>query len=73
MCVLKSYRGKKIGEKLIAHTEKEAKIQGFLGTILSAQNQVVSFYQKLGYQICSESFIDANIEHYLMQKTFDQK
>lgn len=70
VCVLKLYRGKKIGEKLMIYAEKEAQNQGYKGTILAAQAQVVTFYQKLGYQICSDVFIDANIEHYLMEKTF---
>lgn len=69
VCVLKPYRGKKIGEKLMLHAEKEAHKQGFNGTILAAQSQVVPFYEKLGYQVCSDSFMDANIEHYLMEKT----
>lgn len=68
VCVLKPHRGKKIGEKIMFHVEKEAQKQGYKGTILAVQLQVVPFYQKLGYQICSESFIDANIEHYLMEK-----
>ncbi|MBE4704442.1 GNAT family N-acetyltransferase [Spiroplasma platyhelix] len=71
VCVLKPYRGKKIGEKLMLHAEKEAQTQGFKGTMLSAQVQVVPFYKKLGYQICSEPFIDSNIEHYLMEKNIN--
>lgn len=69
VCVLKPYRGKKVGERLMIYAETEAKKQGFKGTILSSQTHAVPFYQKLGYQICSEPFIDANIEHYLMEKT----
>lgn len=71
LCVLKFYRGKKIGEKLINHAENQAKKEGYKETILSAQSQAVSFYQKLGYQICSERYIDANIEHFLMKKTLE--
>lgn len=69
VCVLKPYRGKKIGETLIIHAENEAKKQGYKSTILGAQEHAVPFYEKLGYHICSDSFIDANIKHYLMEKT----
>lgn len=73
VCVLKPYRGKKIGEKLMLHAEKEAEQQGFKATLLAAQTQVIPFYEKLGYQVCSEPFIDANIEHYLMEKQFNKQ
>lgn len=68
VCVLKPYRGKKVGEKLMMHAEKEAQKQGFKATVLAAQTQIVPFYEKLGYQVTSDPFIDANIEHYLMEK-----
>lgn len=68
VCVLKAYRGLQIGKNLINFAEQEAKNQGFKVSVLSAQSQVLDFYQKLGYQVCSEPFIDANIEHYLMEK-----
>lgn len=67
--VLKPYRGKKIGQKLMLHAEKEAKKQGYKVTILSSQTHAVPFYEKIGYKITSEPFLDANIEHYLMEKT----
>ncbi|MDQ7983054.1 MAG: GNAT family N-acetyltransferase [Spiroplasma sp.] len=68
VCVLKPYRDLKIGQKLMNFAELEAKKQGFTTAILAAQTPALNFYQRLGYQICSESFIDANIEHYLMEK-----
>lgn len=50
--------------------KKKLKKQGYKSTILAAQEQAVPFYEKLGYHICSDSFIDANIKHYLMEKIF---
>lgn len=69
ICVLKTYRGLKIGEKLVIFAEQDAKKHGFKIAILAAQTQALNFYKKLGYQICSEPFMDANIEHYLMEKS----
>lgn len=69
VCVLKAYRGLQIGESLIKFAENEAKNHGFKQSILGAQTTVLDFYQKLGYQVCSEPFMEANIEHYLMAKT----
>lgn len=67
--VLKPYRGKNIGLKLMLYAEKEAKKKGYKTTILSAQTQALPFYKKLGYKVTSDAFFDANIEHYLMEKT----
>jgi len=69
VCVLKAYRGLKIGENLINFAEQAAKSQGFKEAVLGAQTTVLDFYQKLGYQVCSKPFMEANIEHYLMKKT----
>lgn len=69
VCVLKAYRNLEIGKNLINFAEQEAKTQGFNQVVLSAQTQVLDFYQKLGYQVCSKPFMEANIEHYLMEKS----
>lgn len=69
VCVLKNYRGLKIGEEMMIFAENEAKKQGFKKAILGAQTQALDFYKKLGYQVCSEPFMDSNIEHYLMDKS----
>lgn len=68
VCVLKEYRGKNVGKALLLEMEKIAKSLNFKELHLGAQNHAIPFYEKLGYQICSNEYIDANILHHDMKK-----
>ena len=68
MAVLKEYRGKKLGTKIIAEAETFAKQQQFKTIELGAQLSAEKFYQKLGYVTYGEPFQDAGIEHVHMKK-----
>ncbi|GIO22521.1 GNAT family N-acetyltransferase [Oceanobacillus sp. J11TS1] len=68
ICVLKSQRGKSIGKQLMLKMEEEIKKQHFNKAKLNAQIQAVDFYQKLGYEVTSDEFIDAGIPHVTMVK-----
>lgn len=72
ICVLKSQRGKSIGKKLIEKMEKEIIIQDFQKAKLNAQTHAVDFYQKLGYDVISDEFMDAGIPHVTMVKNLSQ-
>jgi predicted GNAT family N-acyltransferase len=69
ICIDKEYRAKGIGKLLMDAVEKEARQQGMHSYKLNAQLQAVPFYQKLGYKVCSEEFLDAGIPHVTMKKT----
>ena len=68
VAVLKEFRGKGLGAKLMRFIEVEAAGRGFQRLILEAQVSAVPFYEKLGYIAEGEVFLDANIEHRLMTK-----
>lgn len=68
VAVLKEYRGKGLGAKLMRCIEGEASRRGFRRLILEAQVSAIPFYEKLGYVAEGEVFLDANIEHRLMSK-----
>ncbi|MDF2558112.1 MAG: family acetyltransferase YjcF [Bacillales bacterium] len=70
ICVLKEERGRKIGNLLMARIEDYAKEINMETVKLEAQVHAIPFYEKLGYDICSEEFMDAGIPHRLMTKTF---
>ncbi len=57
-----------IGKKLILYAEKLAKKLGASKVILNARKIVVPFYEKCGYTICSEMFIEIGIPHFRMEK-----
>lgn len=72
ICVLKEYRGLKVGEQLMQFMEKEVFKLGHKEIILEAQTQALNFYKKMGYQVNSDSFFNCGIEHYKMTKYLNQ-
>ncbi|ODG92806.1 MULTISPECIES: GNAT family N-acetyltransferase [Bacillaceae] len=63
ICVLSSYRGKKIGNEIMYLIHKTAKEKGLDQLVLHAQESAIPFYEKLGYKISSEIFFEAGIPH----------
>ncbi|WP_404408746.1 GNAT family N-acetyltransferase [Jeotgalibacillus malaysiensis] len=68
VCVLKTLRGKHAGVLLMTEIEQHAKNSGIQALILNAQTHALGFYEKLGYHVISDEFMDAGIPHYTMQK-----
>lgn len=68
ICVLKPYRGKSFGKKIIAAMEKEIVNKGYQKALLNAQTHAKEFYEQLGYIVISDEFIDAGIPHVTMEK-----
>jgi len=71
ICVLKAFRGKSIGKKIIAKMEDEIRQQKYTKAKLHAQQYAEKFYEKLGYHTFSEPFMDAGIPHVAMRKEMD--
>lgn len=69
ICILKEERGRKIGNVLMARIEDYAREINLNTVKLEAQVHAIPFYKKLGYEICSEEFMDAGIPHRLMSKS----
>lgn len=68
ICILKEYRGKQYGKKLINAMENKIKQQGYVKAKLNAQTHAEDFYCKLGYKTTSVPFMDAGIPHIEMIK-----
>ncbi|HLS65978.1 MAG TPA: GNAT family N-acetyltransferase [Pseudogracilibacillus sp.] len=69
ICVLKPYRNKALGKKIIAKMEEEIVTRGYDTARLNAQSYAQDFYKKLGYVVISEEeFFDAGIAHVAMEK-----
>lgn len=68
VCVLLEYRKLHIGKKLMVFMEKIAMANKFKVIILFAQIQALNFYKSLGYEVCSEQFLDGGIKHCQMEK-----
>jgi predicted GNAT family N-acyltransferase len=59
--VLKEYRGKGIGEELVKYILNELKGNGYI--YLNAQESVIGFYKKLGFETVGHRFYEADIPH----------
>lgn len=68
ICVLKENRQSGSGKAIMDKIEEHAKKQGLPALKLNAQTQAIPFYEKLGYQVISEEFMDAGIPHRTMKK-----
>jgi len=68
IAVLKSYRGRGIGKRIIEASLGLAKTKGALEAILDAQQSASGFYEKLGFRQVGEPFEEVGIPHILMTK-----
>ena len=68
VAVLKEWRGKGAGAKLMEAAETHARGAGYRNIRLHAQAHAVPFYDSLGYVPTGDSFVEANILHIAMQK-----
>ncbi|RHW39843.1 GNAT family N-acetyltransferase [Lysinibacillus yapensis] len=68
VCVLKEYRGKRLGLLIMKEIEHYAKNHDFKKLKLNAQSYAVPFYEKLDYKVTSPEFLDAGIPHRAMEK-----
>ena len=63
MAVLKSWRGLGIGRAMLAKAAALYQQQGVECITLSAQVHAIPFYEKSGFKVCSEPYLDAGILH----------
>ena len=71
VAVLRDFRKKNLGHELMMEIERYAKAKEFSTLMLDAQDHALTFYEKLGYQVEGEGFMDAGIPHHLMIKKLD--
>lgn len=67
-CIKKEFRNKGFGTFFIQYIESFYKKNGMKKIVLNAKYSMNKFYEKLGYQTCSNPFFEANIMHIKMQK-----
>ena len=68
VAVVETERSHGIGRALMEELEREAGRRGAKRVILNAQEDVVPFYERLGYTATGPRFIEANIWHRPMKK-----
>ncbi len=68
VCVIKSHRKCGIGRLIMDTIEQYAKENHIMKLVLNAQMTALYFYKRLGYIEHGDIFLDANIEHKMMDK-----
>jgi GNAT superfamily N-acetyltransferase len=68
MAVLDGFQGLGLGAKLVIYLEKIASEMGLQEVGLDARFNAIGFYEKLGYECCSEVYEKIGIPHRKMKK-----
>lgn len=68
MAVLNDLQGKGIGKALTVFAENIARDHGYKIMNMHARSNVVGFYEKMGYKVTGDEFIEITISHYVMEK-----
>lgn len=69
MAILKEYRNRNIGKKMLKYIVQLAKQRQYKDIRLSAQEQAIGFYEKQGFSVVSDVYQDAGIPHFDMRLT----
>ena len=67
LAVLKAYRGRGLGASVLLALITEAKSKGMTRVYLGAQKHATGFYEKLGFSVYGEPYMEVNIEHVQME------
>lgn len=68
MAVQKNMQGMGIGESIMAFAETLARDKGFKILTMHARDTAIGFYEKHGFQIKGDEFLELNIKHHIMEK-----
>jgi YbgC/YbaW family acyl-CoA thioester hydrolase len=68
MAVLPSVRGAGIGQALLNTLCERARTEGLIEVVLHAQASALNFYRRAGFELASEPFEEAGIEHRIMRR-----
>lgn len=70
VATIQAARGRGYGKEIMDEVERVAKRQGLVELRLGAQLTALPFYEKLGYEAFGDEFLDADIPHRMMRKTW---
>ncbi|MEK7303034.1 MAG: GNAT family N-acetyltransferase, partial [Pseudomonadota bacterium] len=66
MAVLREWRGKGVGSAMLQRILEESSHRGMQKAMLNAQMAAIKFYEKFGFQVSGEEFMEAGIPHIKM-------
>ena len=68
MAVSPGHQRRGVGTRLMKELEKHLRSRGYTNLVLHARASAVEFYEKLGYAVIGDEFIDVTIAHVRMVK-----
>ena len=68
MAVKNTLQGKGIGASIMNFAETIARDRGYRTIIMHARDTAIGFYEKFGYKVKGEPFIEINLPHHVMEK-----
>jgi GNAT superfamily N-acetyltransferase len=68
MAVLNDLQGKGIGRALMNFAENLARDRGYKYLRMHARINAIGFYEKVGYKVLGDQFVEVTIPHYVMEK-----
>jgi predicted GNAT family N-acyltransferase len=68
MAVQNSQQGKGIGATMMNFAENVARDRGYKVMAMHARKTAVGFYEKLGYKVTGDEFMEVTIPHFVMHK-----
>lgn len=68
MAVLNDLQGKGIGRALMNFAENIARDRGYKNLSMHARKNAIGFYEKMGYRVKGDEFVEVTIPHYVMEK-----
>ncbi len=69
MAVQNNLQGKGIGASMMGFAEVLARDKGYTKLIMHARVTAIGFYEKLGYKVVGDEFIEVTIPHHIMEKS----
>lgn len=67
ICVLKEERKQGYGDFLVKMLIDKAFLAGAKYVSVHAQEKAIGFYEKIGFKICGDSYMEAGINHFPME------
>lgn len=68
MAVSPSHRRKGLGRRILEELETTLKARGFRHFVLDARTSAAGFYERLGYTVVGEEFLEVTLPHVRMEK-----
>jgi predicted GNAT family N-acyltransferase len=68
MAVTPSFQGKGLGRRIMVELEKALAARGFSHFVLDARTSAAGFYEKVGYTVVGDEFMEVTVPHVRMVK-----